>query len=112
EEKREERVALFLGQFENARGKTGIDEKPSSQILDCAHDRMNDWRINGDCLFPLLFARADSPASARKSGLETVLSRKSIEKIANRGRERLIGCDIRAPQCVAATRRRMRGVRT
>ena len=28
EEKREERVALFLGQFENPRSKAGIDEKP------------------------------------------------------------------------------------
>ena len=105
EEEGEQRVAFFLGQFENARGETGIDEEPSPAVLDCANDRMDDGRIGRDRLLPFLLSRADAPAAAREASLETVLGRQSVEELADGRGQRFVGCDVRAPQGVAAARR-------
>src|SRR5580693_3595790 len=48
EEEGEQRVALFLGQIEDARGKTRVHEKPSPAALNRANDGMYDWRIGCD----------------------------------------------------------------
>src|ERR1700722_14609597 len=45
EEEGEQRVALRLFQFEDARGETGVDEQPSPAVLDRANDRVHNRRI-------------------------------------------------------------------
>src|ERR1700677_5065681 len=65
EEEGEERVALFLGQFQDAGRKAGVDEKPSAAVLDCPNDRMDDGWIGCDGLLPFLLSRSDAPARLR-----------------------------------------------
>ena len=105
EEEGEQRVALFLGQFEDAGRETGVDEEPSAAVLDRANDRMDDGRIGRDRLLPFLLSRSDAPASAREASLKTVLGRQSVEELANRRGQRFVGRHVRAPQGVAAARR-------
>src|ERR1700735_3442986 len=79
EEKGEQRVALFLVQFENARREAGIDEQPAPAVLNGANDRVDDRGIGRDRLLPFLLPRPNAPAPAREPGLETVLRRQSVE---------------------------------
>jgi hypothetical protein len=86
EEEGEQRVALFLRQFEDATRKTRIDKEPSPAVLNGAHDSMDDGGL-AETAFSHFSLRAPMPQRLRGNPVSKLCSAVSPSSSARSGGE-------------------------